>query len=119
MDCLASIYKELTAEGFSEVALSMINQLTSDIVNGTTDFPRFNQEEHAGLCKAGEILIGASIVASYAAASLAAGSNAEGSKGQSANWEIDEYQEQLIEQWAKASGIWVDKSSQPHLVVFS
>lgn len=112
MDCLASIYKELTAEGFSEVALSMINQLTSDIVNGTTDFPRFNQEEHAGLCKAGEILIGASIVASYAAASLAAGSNAEGSKGQPANWEIDEYQEQLIEQWAKASGIWVDNSEQ-------
>ena len=112
MESLTSIYEKIAVEGFSEVTLRMISQLSCDIVNGTTDFPRFNQKEHAGLCKAGEILIGASIVAGYASASLTTGSNAEGSKRQPANWEIDDCQEQLIEQWAKASNLWVENSSQ-------
>jgi len=80
------------------------------IQNGTTDFPRFNQQEHAGLCKAGPALIGASVVAGYAARSLAASGNAASSQGGPANWQIDQLQEQLIEQWAKAARLWVESS---------
>ena len=78
--------------------------------NGRANFSRFNQPEHAGLCKAGAPLIGASIVASYARRSLTASSHAEGSQGGPANWEIDEWQKQLIEQWAKAAGLWFSNS---------
>ena len=71
-----------------------------------------SQKEHAGLCTAGAPLIGASIVACYATASFAAGGNASGSQGSPASWEIDERQEELIEQWAKAANLWVADSEQ-------
>ena len=100
------------------------------------DFSRFNLSEHAGFCKGGSPLIGASIVACYASASLRASCNAQGREGQCksraevsslnlcrdaacarstgqgspANWEIDELQEKLIEQWAKAANLWEDDS---------
>ena len=83
-----------------------------DIQDGTEDFPRFNLSEHAGLSKGGAPLIGASIVACYATASLTASRNAEGGQGSPANWEIDERQEQLIEQWAKAVNLWEENSEQ-------
>ena len=86
------------------------------------------QSMQAGLCTAGAPLIGASIIASYATASITASCNAEGGQGQCksraevsslnlcrdvacahsteqggpANWQIDECQEKLIEQWARA-----------------
>ncbi|MBO4532045.1 MAG: hypothetical protein J5767_15550, partial [Paludibacteraceae bacterium] len=92
----------------------------------------------AGLCSAGAPLIGASIVACYARASLEASSNVtsgEGSrpsnywsserrgltgldypesrqKSAIANWEIDELQEQLIEQWARAANLWENDSEK-------
>jgi hypothetical protein len=68
-----------------------INNYVNDILYGRKNLSRFTIEEHAGLCTAGEVLIGASIIASYAAASFAAGGNAAGSQeGSPANWEIDE-----------------------------
>ena len=118
--------------------LQHINKYVKDIEDGTEDFFRFNLSEHAGLCTAGAPLIGASIIACYATASLTASCNAEGREGQCksraeissldfcrdaacarsteqgspANWEIDERQEQLIEQWAKAANLWEDNSEQ-------
>ncbi|MBR6843807.1 MAG: hypothetical protein IKM79_01790 [Bacteroidales bacterium] len=86
--------------------------MINDIENGTTDFPRFNQQEHSGLCKAGSALIGASIVASYAAGSLAASSDVASGQGGPTNWQIDSLQEQLIEQWAKAARLWVESSDR-------
>ena len=113
MDRLKFIFDKIAANGFAESTLLEINNYINDIQNGTEDFSRFNLSEHAGLCTAGAPLIGASIVASYAAASLAASSNAGGSQGSSpANWQIDELQEQLIEQWAKAANLWVEDSEQ-------
>ena len=109
---LEHIYGILAKEGFTDIALQEINGYIKDIQNGTEDFPRFNLSEHAGLCKGGAPLIGASIVACYATASLTAGRNAEGSEGGPANWEIDAKQEQLIEQWAKATNLWEDNSEQ-------
>ena len=135
---LEQIYAIIAKEGFTDIALQEINDYIKDIQNGTEDFPRFNLSEHAGLSKGGAPLIGASIIACYAAASLAASCNAEGCEGQCkpraevsslnlcrgeacarlaeqggpTNWEIDERQEQLIEQWAKAADLWEDNSEQ-------
>ena len=81
-----------------------------EIQDGTEDFPRFNLSEHAGFCTAGAPLIGASIIASYATASITASCNAEGCEGSPANWQIDECQEKLIEQWARAANLWEDDS---------
>lgn len=111
MSSIQDIYEAIDAEGFSERGLQLIDAHVNDIENGRANFFRFNQQEHAGLCKAGASLIGASIVASYARRSLTASSNAEGGKGGGpANWEIDEKQEQLIELWAKAKGLWFGNS---------
>ena len=107
MRSINDIYEAINANGFKESTLQLIDEFIIDIENGRTNFSRFNEQEHAGLCKAGAPLIGASIVASYARRSLTASSDAEGCKGNSpANWEIDEKQEQLIEQWAKAKKLW-------------
>ena len=113
MDSILDIFEAISAEGFTESTLYAINKHVNDIQNGTADFSRFNLSEHAGLCTAGAPLIGASIVACYATASLTTGSDAEGCQGGSpANWQIDERQEQLIEQWAKAANLWVENSEQ-------
>ena len=113
MSSIRDIYKAITVDGFSERTLRLIDEQVNDIQNGTRDFPRYNLSEHAGLCKAGPVLIGASIVAGYATASLTASLNAAGSQGGSpANWQIDELQERLIEQWAKAARLWVEDSEK-------
>ena len=105
-----SIIERVEDSGFTDITLQKINDYIKDIQNGREDFPRFNLSEHAGLCTAGAPLIGASIIACYATSSLTAGGNVEGSKRSPTNWEIDERQEQLIEQWAKAAGLWVEDS---------
>jgi hypothetical protein len=112
MGSIEDIYKAIAAEGFSERTLQLIDGQINNIQDGTEDFSRFNLSEHAGLCKGGAPLIGASIVACYATASITAGGNAEGRQGSPANWEIDERQEQLIEQWARAANLWEDDSEQ-------
>ncbi|MBR6804757.1 MAG: hypothetical protein IKM57_07660 [Paludibacteraceae bacterium] len=113
MEKLPLIYDAIANDGFNENTILRINNYINDIQNGTENFPRFNLSEHAGLCTAGAPLIGASIVASYATASLATSGNAEGSQRRSpASWEIDERQELLIEQWAKAANLWEENSEQ-------
>jgi hypothetical protein len=109
---LEQIYGVIAKNGFTDIALQEINDYIKDIQNGTEDFPRFNLSEHAGLSKGGAPLIGASIIACYATTSLTASCNAEGREGSPANWEIDEKQEKLIEQWAKAANLWEDNSEQ-------
>ena len=78
MDRLQQIFDVIATETFSDKALKEINSYINEIQNGTEDFSRFNLSEHAGLCKGGSPLIGASIVACYASASLRASCNAEG-----------------------------------------
>ena len=119
MDRLKAIYEAISQDGFAERTLQLINNYINDILIGTENFYRFNLSEHAGLCTAGAPLIGASIVSCYARASLATGSDAEGSQGASpANWQIDERQEQFIEQWAEAAGLWVENSEQTLIETF-
>ena len=112
MDKLQLIYDAIAMNGFATPVLQAINNYVKDIQNGTEDFSRFNLSEHAGLCKGGTPLIGASIIADYARRSLAAGGHAASSQGSPASWEIDERQEQLIEEWAKAANLWEEDSEQ-------
>ena len=119
MEKLKAIYEVISQYGFVERSLNLISNYINDIQNGTENFYRFNFAEHAGLCTAGAPLIGASIVACYARASLTTGSDAESSQGASpANWQIDEQQEHFIEQWAKASRLWVEDSEQTLIETF-
>ena len=94
MDEINDIYTAIATDGFSERTLQMINNLTNDIQYGRKDFIGFTLSEHAGLCKGGSSLIGASIVVGYARRSLTAGGNAESGEGSvPANWQIDEEQD--------------------------
>lgn len=110
MSNINDIYEAIDADGFSKSTLHLIDEYINDIENGRTNFSRFNEQEHAGLCKAGAVVIGASVVASYARRSITASCHAEGREGGPFNWEIDEKQEQLLEQWARAAGLWFDNS---------
>ena len=103
---LRTIYAAIREEGFSERTIEIIDNYTYQILNGKTNLTQFNQAEHAGLCCAGEMLIGAYIVCNYAQASLATGADSGTSQAGPANWEIDEEQEKLVQQWAEAKHIW-------------
>lgn len=109
---IEQIYEVIAKEGFTALTLQTIDNYIKEIQDGTEDFPRFNLSEHAGLCTAGAPLIGASVIASYATASITASCHAEGCEGSPANWEIDELQERLIEEWARAANLWEDDSEQ-------
>ena len=113
MDDMNALYAAIASDSFSSEVLQMIDILTNDIQYGRKDFNGFTLPEHAGLCKGGSALIGASVIARYARRSLTSGGNAEGSQGGNpANWQIDEAQEKLIQAWAKAAGLWFEHSDE-------
>lgn len=112
------IYELIAKNGFDDATLRLIDQFITDIQNGAKDFYRFNQQEHAGLCKGGAALIGATIIADYARASITTSGDAEGCPKKPTNWQIDERQEQIIEQWAKASKLWVPDSERIIITTF-
>lgn len=89
-----------------------IDLLINQIYNGTRNIPRFNQQEHAGICSAGPLLIGALIVCDNARESLEASCNASGSQRSPANWKIDETQEHELQCWAETKGVWIPNSEQ-------
>ena len=119
MDVLNDIYATIAAEGFTAGTLQMIDNYAKDIQNGREDFSRFNLSEHAGLCKGGSPLIGASIISCYATASLRASCNAEGREGSPANWEIDKQSIWPTTYWLpiylwRTANFWVSKSIHPN-----
>ena len=67
---IESIYAAIHDYGFSEQTTQLIDNFTNDILNGKTNLTQFNRTEHAALCYAGKMLIGAHIVSCYARASL-------------------------------------------------
>ena len=77
---IESIYAAIRDNGFSEQTTQLIDNFTNDILNGKTNLTQFNQAEHAGLCCAGEMLIGAYLVCCYARTSLAASADASASQ---------------------------------------
>lgn len=111
MTTTQEIYEAIAAEGFSPRVLDMINCFSKEVIYGTASFSRFNSPEHAGLCTAGPLLIGSSIIADYARRSLeASGHVAGGERRFASNLQIDALQEKLIEEWAKAAQLWVEDS---------
>ena len=72
-----------------------LDKIISDILNGKRDIPQFNQPEHAGVCSAGPLLVGALLVCYNARESLSSSSNAAESQRSLSNWQIDEEQEQF------------------------
>lgn len=100
------IFDSIAKNGFSKQTIDLIDNYTKLIINGRNNLNQFNQPEHAGLCCAGEVLIGAYIVCCYAQASLRASANAGASQTSISSWEIDETQEQMVQQWAEAKHIW-------------
>ena len=101
-----AIFESIRVGGFSARTVELIDNYTNDILNGRTNLNRFNQQEHAGLCLADSPLIGAYAVCCYARASLESSTDASASQGSPTNWEIDAKQEECVEQWARAKGIW-------------
>ena len=84
----------------------------NEILNGSRDIPQFNQPEHAGVCSAGPLLIGAILVCNDTRESLVAGSTAPEGKGTVPNWKIDEAQEAQLQQWAEARNVWVPEAEE-------
>lgn len=98
---------------FSTNEIQEINNYINDILNGKTDYIRFNTPEHAGLCRAGKVLIGAEIVTGYARRSISAGGHAgESQTGNPENWQIDAIQEEWVERWARATDVWFDNADE-------
>ena len=111
MTTIQDIHSAIASEGYSPRVLELIDNYTEDIENGRTNISRFTIPEHAGVCTAGKVLIGASVVADYARGSVEASCHAAGGSGGSpSNWQIDEAQERTIEQWARAARLWVEDS---------
>ena len=73
-----------------------IDEHINNILNGTEDLPKFNQPEHAGVCSAGPLLVGAILVCDFTRKSIESGGNAGKGETTPANWEIDEAQEKAI-----------------------
>ena len=60
----------------NEDIIQNIDNKVNKILNGTEDLHRFNQSEHAGVCSAGPLLIGALLVCDIARESIEASGNA-------------------------------------------
>lgn len=118
---MTDVYASINKQGFTPQTLQLIDNLINDIYNGNTNFDRFNTPEHAGLCCAGKVLIGAEAIASYARASLSSSTDAgagEAARPKPSNWKIDETQEKYVEQWAKAAGYWYEDSESQIIASF-
>ena len=102
----------INANGFSTEVIRKIDKFANEIENGSRDFPQFNQPEHAGVCSAGPLLIGALTVCDLTRESLGAGCHASGGKGTPTNWEIDQEQEIQLQKWAEAKGVWIPEAEK-------
>ena len=92
--------------------LEFIDNQINEILNGTRDLPQFNQPEHAGVCSAGPLLVGALIVCNLTRESLSASVNASGGETTIPNWQIDEEQERQLQLWAEAKGVWIPNAEE-------
>lgn len=99
-------------QGFSESTILLIDNFTNDILNGKSNLTKFNQKEHAGLCCASEVLIGAYVVCNYARTSLTTSGDAFEGKRNVPNWEIDELQEKLVQEWVESKQIWFPNAEE-------
>lgn len=110
------IHASIVQNRLTEETLQIIDNYTNEILYGRTNLSQFTLQEHAGLCTADSVLIGAYIIACYARTSIESSCNATAGQGCSrnavANWQIDALQESLVQQWAEAKKLWVPNSEQ-------
>lgn len=92
------------------INIQKIEQQTNEILYGKRNVSQFNQAEHAGLCSAGSLLIGALLVCNLARESFAAGCNARSGQEAPANWQIDQVQEEWVQSWAENAGFWIPEA---------
>ncbi len=92
------------------INIQEIEQQTNEILYGRRNVFQFDQAEHAGLCSAGSLLIGALLVCDFARESITTGCNARSSQEAPANWEIDQEQEAWVQAWAEKAGFWVPEA---------
>ena len=104
------IFNAIRFDGFTKHTLELIDNYTSDILNGRTNFTQFNLQEHAGICSADSVLIGAYTIACYARTSFSSSYYAAKGERSPTNWEIDEAQEKYVQQWAEAKNLWFPNS---------
>ena len=86
-----------------EILFLNINEISkqiNDILDGTRDLPQFDQPEHAGVCSAGPLLIGAFLVCNNTRERLSTSGNVTGGQETTrispSNWQIDEAQKYLL-----------------------
>jgi len=115
---LQTVFESIQANGFSLHTLHLMDNYTNDILNGRTNLDRFNQQEHAGVCTAGATFVGAYAACCYAREGCEPGPLSSKGEGGPTNWEIDAKQEKLVEQWARAKGIWFSKPEQVLTAVY-
>ena len=87
--------------------LEIIDKNINEILDGRKNLPKFNQPEHAGVCSAGPLLVGAILVCDFTRKSITSGGNAGNGETAPANWEIDEAQEKAIQEWTEQNGVWI------------
>lgn len=92
------------------INIQSIAQQTNEILYGRRDVFQFNQAEHAGLCSAGPLLVGALLVCNLARESVTASCHARSGEEKPANWEIDQAQEEWVRYWAEKSGFWIPEA---------
>lgn len=90
--------------------LQLIDKQVNEIQYGSRNLSQFSEQEHAGVCSAGPLLIGALIVCDNTRESLSASSNAAGGETKIPNWQIDEAQEKQVQAWAESKGVWMAES---------
>lgn len=92
------------------INIQKIEQQTNEILYGRRNVSQFNQAEHAGLCSAGSLLIGALLVCNLAQESFTAGCDARSCQETPANWQIDQAQEERVQSWAEKAGYWIPEA---------
>lgn len=92
----------------------IIDKEINDIQYGSKNIPRFSEPEHAGVCSAGPLLIGALIVCYNTRESLGTSSDVAGGEAKIPipNWKIDEAQEKQVQAWAESKGVWIPNSDK-------
>ena len=108
LDDLGVIYASIDNEGFSEQTLQLIdNYIKIYSMERQTLFNSINRSMRVSAAQ-----VRSCIVCDYARKSLEAGSNVGTGKTSLPNWEIDELQEKLVQQWAEAKNLWSDTAEQ-------
>lgn len=108
-----NLYNAIESKGCTPYTIKLLTNLTTNIIRGTIKIDRLNTAEHDGLRTAGANLIWASIIAGYARRSITTGKNVGARQDAfTINSLVDPLQEKLIEQYAKALGVWFENSEQ-------